>query len=208
MVHNEIVIPASAERVWDLLTDVERWPSWYRACRWVRVESRDSAGRATSFRWKAHPVTLHSTRGGGRSTAFVRDRCRRARSLHADRTFTIRATADGLSSVVVSHETQVGLLPRLGRLIIAPRLRAANQVMFEDLARAAVRARRATTPACESTMDRLEALRADEVEQIVVDLIRRRRRNVVMRSAEARRLELEMLVSRRMVPWSAQWSKP
>ena len=34
-VHNEIVIPASAERVWDLLTDVERWPSWYRVCRWV-----------------------------------------------------------------------------------------------------------------------------------------------------------------------------
>ena len=38
-VRNEIVIPASAERVWDLLADVERWPSWYRACRWVRVES-------------------------------------------------------------------------------------------------------------------------------------------------------------------------
>ena len=42
-VRNEIVIPASAERVWDLLTDVERWPSWYRACRWVRVESTGSA---------------------------------------------------------------------------------------------------------------------------------------------------------------------
>ena len=38
-VRNAIVIRASAERVWDLLTDVERWPSWYRACRWVRVES-------------------------------------------------------------------------------------------------------------------------------------------------------------------------
>ena len=38
-VRNETVIRASVERVWDLLTDVERWPSWYRACRWVRVES-------------------------------------------------------------------------------------------------------------------------------------------------------------------------
>ena len=54
VVHNEIVIPASAERVWDLLTDVERWPSWYRACRWVRVERpvarpdrRPSGGRHT-----------------------------------------------------------------------------------------------------------------------------------------------------------------
>ena len=42
-VRNEIVIPASAERVWDLLTDVEGWPSWYRACRWVRIESTGSA---------------------------------------------------------------------------------------------------------------------------------------------------------------------
>src|SRR5262245_24690365 len=50
-VRNEIVIRASADRVWDLLTDVERWPSWYRACKWVRVESTDTNGRAASFRW-------------------------------------------------------------------------------------------------------------------------------------------------------------
>ena len=136
MVHNEIVIPASAERVWDLLADVERWPSWYRACRWVRVESRDSASGATSFRWKAHPVTLQSRVVAAErphSIAIVAD----SQGLHAERAFTIRATPDGLSSVVISHETQVGPLPWLGRLIIAPRLHAANQAMFDDLARAA-----------------------------------------------------------------------
>ena len=47
-VRNEIVIPASAEHVWDLLADVERWPSWYRACRWVRVEPTGSAASAGS----------------------------------------------------------------------------------------------------------------------------------------------------------------
>ncbi len=136
VVHNEIVIPAPADRVWDVLTDVERWPSWYRACRWVRVESRDSAGRAASFRWKAHPVRLHSTVMAAdrpRSFAIVAD----ARGLHAERAFTIHPTPDGLSSIVVSHETQVGLLPWLARWIIAPRLRAANDAMFDDLARAA-----------------------------------------------------------------------
>jgi len=65
--------------------------------------------------------------------------------LHAERAFTIRATPDGLSSVVISHETQVGPLPWLGRLIIAPRLHAANQAMFDDLARAAGQG--AATPA-------------------------------------------------------------
>jgi len=129
-VHNEIVIRASVERVWDVLTDVERWPSWYRACRWVRMES------PTSFRWKAHPVELRSTVVATQrphSFAIVAD----ALGFHAERTFTLRPTPDGLGTVVVSHETQVGLFPRLGHVYLGPRLRAANQVMFEDLAQAA-----------------------------------------------------------------------
>ena len=58
--------------------------------------------------------------------------------MHAERTFTLRPTPDGLSTVVVSHETQVGPL-WLGRVYLAPRLHAVNQVMFDDLARAAER---------------------------------------------------------------------
>ena len=136
-VRNETVIAASADRVWDLLTDVAGWPSWYRACRWVRVESTDSANRPASFVWKAHPVVLRSrvvAIDRPHLFAIVAD----ARGLHAERAFTIRPTPDGTHTVVVSHETQVGLVPRLGRLVLAPRLRAANQAMFEDLARAAV----------------------------------------------------------------------
>jgi short-subunit dehydrogenase/uncharacterized protein YndB with AHSA1/START domain len=138
-VHNEIVIPAPVERVWDLLTDVKGWPSWYRACQWVQVESTGSATRPLSFRWKAHPVTLRSTviaTDRPHSFTFVAD----AWGLHADRTFTFRPTPDGLSTVVVSHETQVGLLPWLGRVFLSKRLYAANQVMFADLARAASQA--------------------------------------------------------------------
>jgi coniferyl-aldehyde dehydrogenase len=138
VVRNATVIRASAERVWNLLTDVERWPSWYRACRWVRVESTDSAGRPTAFRWKAHPVELRSTvvaSERSRSFTFFAD----SLGLHAERTFTFRPTPDGLGTIVVSHETQVGPFPWLGRVYLAPRLHAANQVMFDDLARAAER---------------------------------------------------------------------
>ena len=59
-----------------------------------------------------------------------------APGLHADRKFTFRPAPDGLSTVVVSYETQIGPLPWLGRAYLAPRLWAANQVMFDDLARA------------------------------------------------------------------------
>ena len=97
-VRNVNVIPASVERVWDLLTDVERWPSWYRACRWVRIESsgrqRRRRGRAVSFWWKAHPVVLHSTVVASdppHTFAIVAD----GRGVHAERTFTVRPSPDG-----------------------------------------------------------------------------------------------------------------
>ena len=98
--------------------------------------SRGGAARGMSFRWKAHPVTLRSTvvaTDRPHSFTFVAD----AWGLHAERTFTLRPTPDGQGTVVVSDETQVGLLPWLGRAFLGPRLHAANQVMFDDLARAA-----------------------------------------------------------------------
>lgn len=134
-VRNAAVIHASIERVWDLLTDVERWPSWWRACRWVRLEPPTGAASVV-FRWKAHPVELRSAvvkSGRPHSFAITAD----GRGVQAERTFTLRATPDGSGTVVVSHETQVGLLPWFGRAFLAPRLHAVNQAMFDDLNRAA-----------------------------------------------------------------------
>jgi uncharacterized protein YndB with AHSA1/START domain len=134
-VRNETVVRASAERVWDVLADVERWPSWWRACQWVRLESPSSAASVV-FRWKAHPVKLRSAvvkSDRPHSFAITAD----ATGVHAERAFTLRPTPDGSSTVVVSHETQVGLLPWLGRAFLAPRLHAVNQAMFDDLNRAA-----------------------------------------------------------------------
>ena len=134
-VHNEIVAPAAPERVWDLLTDVEGWPSWYRACRWVRVEPAASGARPASFRWKAHPIALRSTVVASdrpRSFVFIAD----ARGLHAEHAFTLRPAPGGLGTVVLSHETQDGPVPWLGRVILGPLLHATTQAWLTDLARA------------------------------------------------------------------------
>ena len=128
-VRNELSIAASPERVWDLLADVDNWPSWYRACRWVRREG------AMSFRWKAHPLELESSivdRERGRSFAFTAN----GLGLRGVRSFTLRLAPDGVSTIVSTHETQEGPLPWLARAVLAPRLHAVTQEWLADLSRA------------------------------------------------------------------------
>ena len=55
----EIEIAAAPELVWDVLTAIDRWPSWN-----PQVKSMDMQGglaEGTQFRWKAGPGTITST---------------------------------------------------------------------------------------------------------------------------------------------------
>ena len=55
----EIVILAPIERVWEVLTDIERWPEWQPD---VATASLDDPLRAgTGFRWKAKGLAIAST---------------------------------------------------------------------------------------------------------------------------------------------------
>jgi short-subunit dehydrogenase/uncharacterized protein YndB with AHSA1/START domain len=130
VVDNEAVIAAPVGKVWELLTGVNRWPQWYHDCRWVEADGD------ASFRWKAHPVELDSKIVASEAPnrfAFTAD----GTGVHAEREFTVTPTADGKATVITSHETQVGWLPRLGGAIVGPKLRAANDRFFADLAVAA-----------------------------------------------------------------------
>jgi uncharacterized membrane protein len=54
-----IEIAASAEGLWDLMADIERWPSWNPDVREASVLGDIAEG--TRFRWKAGPGTITST---------------------------------------------------------------------------------------------------------------------------------------------------
>lgn len=55
----EIEIAADRQAVWDLLTDVERWPEWQPKVRSVELDGAFAPGAA--FRWKPGPMTITST---------------------------------------------------------------------------------------------------------------------------------------------------
>src|SRR5918994_513766 len=55
----EIVIEAPADAVWDVLTAIERWPSWNPEVKEVSIAGAVAPG--TQFRWKAGPGTITST---------------------------------------------------------------------------------------------------------------------------------------------------
>lgn len=70
--HNERVIAAPCDRVWDVLVNAPRWPAWYRNARDVRLGGGALALEdATTFHWTTFDIEVdsvvfeHARRGGG-----------------------------------------------------------------------------------------------------------------------------------------------
>lgn len=55
----EIAINADPEVVWEVISDVAKWPAWNPAVKSVSVDGPVEVGR--TFRWKAGPGTITST---------------------------------------------------------------------------------------------------------------------------------------------------
>ena len=58
VVHEQVQVAADVQTVWDVLTDIERWPTWNKAVRSVSLHG--PVRRGTSFDWKAGPGTIKS----------------------------------------------------------------------------------------------------------------------------------------------------
>jgi hypothetical protein len=56
---SEIEIDAPAQTVWDVLTAIDRWPTWNPDVKSVSMEGPVAPGSV--FRWKAGPGTITST---------------------------------------------------------------------------------------------------------------------------------------------------
>jgi uncharacterized protein YndB with AHSA1/START domain len=58
--HNELVINASCERVWQHIIDATKWPEWYPNSKDVRIIDRNALASGTVFRWTTFGLPLES----------------------------------------------------------------------------------------------------------------------------------------------------
>ena len=99
------------QRVWDLLTDVGRWPTWYHACRWVRwAGGRAAAGRSALRRSDGRPIQWSCgapswTAERPNRFAIDRRRCAGCTPIGRSRSTRRRMVA---GTIVTSYETQSG----------------------------------------------------------------------------------------------------
>jgi hypothetical protein len=132
---NELFIAAPAERVWGWLVRAASWPEWYGNAKDVEIDggARDLAP-GTRFHWTTFGVRVHTT-----ITEWVPGR-RLAWSGHALGSTAyhgwVITPCDG-GCVVVTEETQQGLVPYVGRAFLRPGLLKWHQRWLEGLARVA-----------------------------------------------------------------------
>ena len=58
--HNELVIHASCERVWQHIIDATKWPEWYPNAKAVQIMNGTVLGQGSVFRWTTFGLSIES----------------------------------------------------------------------------------------------------------------------------------------------------
>lgn len=131
-VHNHLDMKASPENVWAWLTCATLWPSWYVNS--ANVEIMDGTGpflqKGMRFRWKTFGVTIVST-----VDDYVENEriawSAKALGLDVYHAWVLSPSAAGC--LVVTEETQHGVLSRLAKLLMPNRMFKFHQIWLESL---------------------------------------------------------------------------
>ena len=134
--HNEIYIPADADRVWAQLVRAAHWPERFAQCADLRFEDDDDGpdlGAQAEFSWRSF---------GSRITATVSEFeppyrlawYSSTKGTHAYHGWVIDPVDDGCR--VITQVSQSGFLPSVGRLLFRRLLRRSNHRWLLRLAEA------------------------------------------------------------------------
>ena len=105
-----IVVDAPPQRVWEVLTDIDRWPKWQPGVSRARLEGSLAPG--SSFLWRANGLRIRSILREVEPPSRVgwEGKTLGTRALHV---WTL--DAQGKQTVVQTEESFEGWLPRLMR---------------------------------------------------------------------------------------------
>lgn len=131
-VSNELEMQASSEAVWNALTHALDWPDWYPNSANVKLlnSSGNTLEMGTQFRWKTFGFTIDCT------VEEFHPFERIAWSSHSlgmsvYHAWLITPLANGCH--VLTEETQNGLLPKLGDLLMPNRMYKFHQIWLEEM---------------------------------------------------------------------------
>lgn len=130
-VRKEIVMNAPIEKVWQTLTDIDRWPQWQEAVSNAKIESSLIPGGI--FRWNSGGMNLVSTLKlvePQRSIGWTGE----AMGTHAVHVWHFENVAGGTK--VVTEESLSGWLPRLLRVFMPRFLDNSLTKTLDDLRKA------------------------------------------------------------------------
>lgn len=130
-VKNELEMDVKPEVVWAWLVRAKLWPTWYSNSANVAIEGGGSdLSAGSSFRWKTFGVTLSS-----KVEEFLPVErlawSARGMGINAYHAWLIEPTPSGCH--VTTEETQIGLLPRLGKALRPNYMSQRHQEWLESL---------------------------------------------------------------------------
>jgi hypothetical protein len=130
--HNELFIAAPAERIFAALVRATEWPAFYGNAKDVVIEGgADGLTLGTLFHWTTFGIRVHTT-----VEELVPDRrlawSGRGLGSSAYHGWVIEPKEGGC--LVITEETQQGLIPSLGRFFLRPGLLQWHQRWLEGLA--------------------------------------------------------------------------
>jgi uncharacterized protein YndB with AHSA1/START domain len=133
----EIEIAEAPELVWDVLTAIDRWPSWNPQVK--SVDMQGDLAEGTQFRWKAGPSTITSTI---RSVEAPRLIAWTGKTLSINAIHEYRLEPRDGKTSVRTEESYEGLIARLFR---GPLQKTLDEALEEGLRHLKAEAERRTT---------------------------------------------------------------
>jgi Polyketide cyclase / dehydrase and lipid transport len=133
-VSNKLTMNVAPELAWAWLIRATRWPEWYPNSANVRYENESSTDlqMGTRFRWKTFGLNLQSEVVEYSPAERLAWNARGV-GVWAYHAWLIRPVDGGC--VVLTEETQHGLLARLGKLLFPQRIVRLHQLWLEELQR-------------------------------------------------------------------------